>query len=124
MGILSGLLGNASEMDSEKLAEFNRLLAEGERIEKGFQIIRDSFIFTNKRLILVDVQGLTGSKVEYHSYPYKSIAHFSIETAGAWDLDAELKLWIGSNPAPVQKQFNKKVNVYELQSLLASYVLR
>ena len=124
MGILSGLLGNASEMDAAKLAEFNRLLAEGERIEKGFQIIRDSFIFTNKRLILVDVQGLTGSKVEYHSYPYKSIAHFSIETAGAWDLDAELKLWIGSNPVPVQKQFNKKVNVYELQSLLASYVLR
>jgi hypothetical protein len=82
------------------------------------------FIFTNKRLILVDKQGLTGKKVEYHSIPYRNITHFSIETAGNFDLDAELKIWISGNALPLQKQFNKNLNIYELQSVLAEYVLK
>lgn len=61
-------------------------------IEKAYQLIRDLFVFTNKRLILVDKQDLTGHKVEYHSLPYKSITHFSFETAGHFDLDAVLKI--------------------------------
>jgi len=55
-------------------------------------LIRALFVFTNKRLILVDKQGLTGNKVEYHSLPYRIITHFSVETAGHFDLDAELKV--------------------------------
>ncbi|HJX29351.1 MAG TPA: PH domain-containing protein [Thermoanaerobaculia bacterium] len=125
MGFFDSLLGNASEVDPGKLqTELARILAPGERIEKAYQLFRDSFIFTDKRLILIDKQGLTGHKVEYHSYPYRSITHFSIETAGHLDLDAELKLWITGNPVPVQKQFNKKLDIYQLQSVLASYVLR
>ena len=65
-----------------------------------------------------------GSKVEYHSIPYKSITHFSVETAGTFDLDAELKIWISSTTTPIQKQFNKKLSIYEVQSVLASYVLK
>ncbi len=99
------------------------MLAGGERIEKAYQLLRDLFIFTNKRLILVDKQGLTGSKVEYHSLPYRSITHFSVETAGHFDLDAELKVWISGNPMPVQKRFNKQLNIYDVQSVLAGYVL-
>jgi Bacterial PH domain len=72
----------------------------------------------------VDKQGLTGNKVEYHSLPYKNITHFSVETAGHFDLDTELKiLWISGSPIPIQKQFNKKLNIYEVQSVLAGYVL-
>ena len=55
-------------------------------------MIRDLFVFTNKRLILVDKQGLTGNKVEYHSLPYRTITHSRVETAGHFDLDAELKV--------------------------------
>lgn len=125
MGLLDGLLGNASEIDPAKIqAEFAKVLATGERIEKVYQLIRDLFVFTDKRLILVDKQGLTGSKVEYHSLPYRAITHFSIETAGHFDLDADLKIWISGSPVPVQKRFNKKLDVYELQSVLATYVLR
>ena len=76
-------------------------------------------MFTNKRLVLVDKQGMTGSKVEYHSLPYKSITHFSIETGGTFDLDAELKIWISGSAAPFQKRFNKKLSIYEVQSVLA-----
>ncbi len=99
------------------------MLAGGERIEEAYQLLRDLFVFTNKRLILVDKQGLTGSKVEYHSLPYRSITHFSVETAGHFDLDAELKVWISGSPVPIQKRFNKQLNIYDVQSVLAGYVL-
>ena len=72
----------------------------------------------------MDKQGSTGNKVEYHSLPYKNITRFSVETAGHFDLDAELKIWISGNPIPIQKQFNKKLNIYQVQSVLAEYVLR
>ncbi|MDF2857458.1 MAG: hypothetical protein K0Q87_3309 [Neobacillus sp.] len=124
MVFFDGMMGNASEINTaEAQREFARILAANERIEKAYKVIRDLFIFTNKRLILVDKQGLTGKKVEYHSIPYKSITHFSIETAGSFDLDAELKIWISGNALPLQKQFNKNLNIYELQTVLAEYVL-
>lgn len=125
MGLLDGLLGNASEIDAGKLqAEFAQVLAPGERIEKAYQLIRDLFVFTDKRLILVDKQGLTGSKIDYHSLPYRTITHFSIETGGHFDLDAELKVWVSGTAEPIRKQFNKRLNIYEVQGVLASYVLK
>jgi hypothetical protein len=125
MGLFDGLMGNASEVRAEEVQkEFGHLLSSTERIEKAYRLIRDMFIFTNKRLILVDKQGVTGKKIEYHSIPYKSITHFSIETAGNFDLDAELKIWISGTQMPIEKQFNKSLNIYELQAVLADYVLR
>lgn len=125
MGLFDGLMGNASEINiAEVQREYANVLASSERIEKAYKLIRDLFIFTNKRLILVDKQGLTGKKVEYHSIPYRNITHFSIETAGHLDLDAELKIWISGNGVPIEKQFNKSLNIYELQSVLAEYVLQ
>ena len=88
----------------------------------AYQLIRDYFVFTDKRFVLVDKQGITGSKVEYHSIPYKSITHFSIETAGSFDLDAELKIWISGTAAPLQKQFNKKLS--NRSSVKVNYLLQ
>ena len=85
-------------------------------------MIRDTFIFTDRRLILVDIQGLTGKKTQYMSIPYSKITRFSIETSGHFDLDAELKLWIGSDKEPLEKTFNKKVNIYDLQKVLAGHM--
>jgi hypothetical protein len=125
MGLLDGMLGNAAKIDPARIQqEFSQILAKGEVVEHAYQLIRDYFVFTDKRLVLVDKQGMTGSKVDYHSIPYKSITHFSVETGGTFDLDAELKIWISGTAAPIQKQFNKKLSIYEVQSVLASYVLR
>jgi hypothetical protein len=125
MGIFSAMLGNAGAVSQEDLLKkYGQLLIDNEEIEMGFKLIRDTFIFTNKRLILVDVQGLTGSKTEYKSITYKSITRFSIETAGTFDLDAELKIWVSSELQPsIVKQFNKSVNVYDVQKVLAYHVL-
>lgn len=123
VGILNALMGNASKVDNSKIqGEFQKVLAPGETVEHAYQLFRDYFVFTSKRLVMVDKQGLTGSKIEYHSIPYKSITNFSVETAGTFDLDAELKIWISGNPTPIQKQFNKQLSIYEVQAVLASYV--
>jgi hypothetical protein len=125
MSLFNKILGNSSEVSFEKLVEkYGRLLAEGEQIDMGFQLFRDTFIFTNKRLILIDVQGVTGSKVEYKSMPYKSITRFSLDTAGTFELDAELKIWISSEALPsVSKKFNKSIDIYEVQRYLAGKVI-
>ena len=125
MGLLSGLMGNASEIDAAGVqTEFARVLAPEERVEKAYQLIRDRLIFTNRRLILVNKQGLTGHKVDYLSIPYRSVTRFSVETAGMLDLEAELKLWLTATPEPIRLQFNKTLSIYEVQSVLAGYVLR
>ena len=127
MGLLSSLMGNAGVASSEELTEeFSNLLADNESIEIGFKLVRDVFIFTDKRLILVDKQGLRGKKVEYLSVKYDKISRFSIETAGGlFDLDAELKIWVSRSEHPtIEKKFNKKVNIYDLQKVLATHVLK
>ncbi len=117
------LLGNAGAVSVDNLQrDFGILLGEGEAIHAGFKVFRDTWIFTAKRLILVDVQGMTGRKKEYLSIPYGKITMFSVETTGTFDLDAELKLWIGSNPQPIEKKFNKSVDIYAVQGLLAQLI--
>ncbi|MEZ2443651.1 hypothetical protein QFZ51_003955 [Chitinophaga sp. W3I9] len=125
MGFFSGLIGNAATVSQEQLTkDYGKLLLDSERVELGFKLIRDTFIFTNKRLILIDKQGLTGSKTEYRSISYRSISRFSVETAGTFELDAELKIWISGEELPsIKKQFSKSVDVYEVQKVLAHYVL-
>ena len=123
MGLLSGLLGNATQIDpADAQRDLAQLFAPGERVERGYQLVRDMALFTDKRLILVNKQGITGSKVEYHSIPYRAITHFSIETAGHFDLEAELKIWVSGAAMPVQLSFSKKVSVYEVQAVLATYL--
>ncbi len=126
MGLFSALMGNAGVISQEELRrEYGKLLTEGEELELGFKLIRDTFIFTSKRLILVDKQGITGSKTEFMSVAYKSISRFSIETAGTFDLDAELKIWVSSEAVPsITKKFNKSVDVYDVQKVLAHHVLK
>ncbi len=125
MGIFSSLLGNAGVANLDELnKEYSKLLAGSETIEIGFKLFRDVFIFTNKRLILIDKQGITGKKVQYLSIVYKSISRFSIETAGHFDLDAELKIWVSSEVNPsISKRFTKQVNIYDVQQVLAQHIL-
>lgn len=126
MGLFSALMGNAGIVSNDQLnKDYHKLLTESETIELGFKLLRDTFIFTTKRLILVDVQGLTGSKTEYMSVSYKSISRFSVETSGTFDLDAELKIWISGETIPsIKKRFNKSVNVFDVQNVLAFHVLK
>lgn len=125
MGLIGGMMGNASELNQQEIQdEFGRLLDDGEHVELAYKLVRDTFCLTDRRVIMIDKQGITGRKVEYHSIPYKSISHFAIETSGHFDLDAELKIWISSASSPIERQFSKKVDVYKAQRILARYAGR
>jgi hypothetical protein len=98
------------------------LLIQGEQAISCFKAVRDFVVFTNKRLIAVNVQGLTGKKRDYTSLPYSKIQAFSIETAGTFDLDAELDLWF-SGLGKVRLEFKGKSDVRQLSHMIATYTL-
>ena len=125
MSLLNNLLGNATEVDIEELRkEFGEILIDGEEIEAAFRIFRDKWVFTNKRLIMLNVQGVTGSKREYRSIPYHSIDQFSVETGGTFDDDCEMKLWIKGMHEPLKKEFKRNIDVKALQRMLAKHILK
>ncbi len=126
MGLFSGLLGNASQKDVEKVErQLEAILIPDERVELAFSLVRDLIVFTEYRLILVDKQGMTGKKTSYKSLPYASISRFTVETSGHFDLDAELKIWISSALEPTETlQFKSDHSVVEIQQALAAAVLK
>ena len=93
------------------------LLIGGEEILHVFSSARDCVIFTNKRLIAVNVQGLTGSKKDYTSLPYSKLQAFSVETAGTFDRDAELELYF-SGLGTVKFEFSKGTDITEIARII------
>ncbi|HFI0240210.1 TPA: PH domain-containing protein [Streptococcus suis] len=125
MGLFSGLMGNASQKDNDKVEQdLADILLDTERVEMAFSLVRDLIVFTEHRLILVDKQGMSGKKVSYKSIPYRSISRFTVETSGHFDMDAELKIWISSATEPAETfQFKSDKSVIQIQQALAAAVL-
>jgi hypothetical protein len=125
MGILSGALGNASEIPVDKIkSEYGPLLIESEAILKAFKVIRDVMIFTNKRILLVDKQGVTGTRAEYLTIPYTKINRFAKESAGVLDIDASLKIWLTGQSDPLVKDFKRNNAINEIYQFLSEQVLK
>lgn len=104
-------------------ADVTPLLVEGEQAVAAFKTFRDSAVFTTKRLIVRDAQGMTGKKVEIYSLPYSSITMWSSENAGGMlDRDAELELW--TRAGHIKVRLNKRIDVRRLDSLIAWAVLK
>lgn len=98
------------------------LLVEGETAIAAFKTIRDSAIFTNRRLIVRDTQGITGKKIEIYSLPYSSINMWSTENAGTLDLSAEVELW--TKAGHIKIKLGKKVDVRVFDKLIANLILK
>lgn len=100
------------------------LLVDGEHVISGFKAMRDSVVFTNKRIIAINVQGITGSKADYTSLPYSKIQAYSVETASVWEMvpDAEMELWF-SGLGKVRFEFNKGADIIALSKVISQYVL-
>ena len=125
MGLFDALLGNANVVDKDKVAgKLEGILLPGEDITLAYKLIRDFFVFTEKRMLIVDVQGITGKKVEYLSIPYKSITRYALETACTFDMDAELKIWVSGDSAPIQRTLKRGTDVKGIQLALSAGVLR
>lgn len=125
MGLFNTLMGNVSDTDIQSITEqYKSILCENEVIERAFAHIRDKWVFTNKRLIIQNTQGVTGKKKEFFSVPYHAVECFSIETAGTFDEDAELKIWVKGLDGPLEVNFGKGNNILEIERLFAGHVLK
>ena len=107
---------------SEIAGQIDPLLIEGEQGFVAYKGMRDYIVFTSKRIIAVNVQGITGKKKDYTSPPFATVQAFSLETAGTFDLDAELELWF-SGLGRVKFEFKGKTDVAYLNKLVAHHVL-
>ena len=126
--VSSGIMADANIMNLKAIdpssvrPEVPSLLVQGEAIVSAFQTVRDQVVFTNKRVFVINVQGITGKKTSYFSYPYSKIQYFGIETAGVFDIDSELVLAF-SNGAKLQFDFKSNVNIREISAIISGYIL-
>lgn len=124
-----GIVGDASFMNLKEIPldkirkEVCSFLKSDEQMIQAFQTVRDQVLFTDKRVFVINVQGLTGKKVSYFSYPYSKVQYFGIETAGLLDIDSELVL-VFSNGASIQFDFKSKVDIMKICSNISDYILQ
>ena len=122
MGLLGGTREDTARSTSRREhSVWTRLLAPGEQVQEVFRLPRTTFIFTGRRLILVE-EALTGRKVEYQSLPDRSITHFSVDASASFAADADLKIWLAGRAAPIEKGFGANVDIYAVQAVLAQHL--
>ncbi len=109
--------------DSDFKSMVSPMFVEGEHLISTYRGIRDGVVFTNKRIISINVQGMTGKKKDITSMPYSKIQVFSIESAGVFDLDSELELWF-SGIGKVKFEFTGDANVSEICKMISGFVLK
>ena len=120
MGLLDTLLGHAGEKSLDDIqTEFGPLLAPGEQLQRAFGMVRDLIVFTDRRVILVNKQGVTAKKVEYRSIPYRAITMYALETAGHFDLEADLHIWVSGQPHPVDLALGRNSGASDVIAVLA-----
>jgi hypothetical protein len=99
-----------------------QLFTPNENAVQVYKGIRDYIVFTNKRIIVVNIQGMTGKKKDFTSIPYKNINTFSIETAGNFDRDCELEIYI-SAIGKLHFEFSGSSNIIMIGQMLSAYIL-
>jgi hypothetical protein len=108
--------------NNDGLKDIEALLASDEVIELSYKAVRDRLYFTNKRIIAMDVQGITGMTKSYKSFPYSKISSFEIVTAGFMDADAEFRIWVAGLGA-FEIKFAGKLNIREVVQQLSKYCI-
>lgn len=103
-------------------ADVAPLLIPDEKIIAAFVTVRDGVVFTNKRIIAINVQGITGKKKDFTSMPYSKIQVYSVESAGVLDMDSELELWF-SGVGKIKFEFVGNANVSEICKMISIFAL-
>jgi hypothetical protein len=118
-------MGNASQVEGKELEkDLGPILCQDEPVEFAFKLVRDLIVFTDRRLVLIEKQGLTGKKASYRTVPYRAITQFSIETAGSFDMDAEMIICIAGQAEAIKLEFKKGSDLPAVQRVLARFVCR
>ena len=105
--------------------EVEGMLVEGEHPEMAFHTVRDQLIFTNRRIIAIDIQGMTGTRKSFTSLPYARIQYFTVQTPGFGEIFADTELYIMfSNRFTARFEFKSKTDIGKLSRLIGAYALR
>ena len=118
----SSLIKLSKKSNDDLVAKVKPILLDDENIVDVYQAMRDFVIFTDKRIISANVQGITGKKVDFTSLPYKRISVFSVETSGVVDLDSELDLFF-EGLGKVRFEFTGKSSILEIGKMIGQFVL-
>ena len=100
-----------------------KIFVDGERLISEYSAMRDFVIFTNKRIIAVNVQGITGKKKDFTSLPYSKIQAFSVETSGVFDMDSELEIYF-SGLGKVKFEFTGASDITEIGRMISEMMLK
>lgn len=120
----NGSVFKLKKVDNAKFDDdIKPLLISGEEILGCYQDIRDYVVFTDKRIISVNVQGLTGKKKDFTTLPYSKISVFSVETSGTFDLDSELELYY-SGVGKVKFEFRGSSDILKIGQMISQFALR
>lgn len=118
-----GLFARLKKVKNDEFGKtINDFFIDGEDVIGAYKSARDGVVFTNKRIIAINVQGITGKKQDYTSIPYSKISTFSLETAGFFDLDAELEIYL-SGVGKVKFQFTQSTDVKEICKVISHFTL-
>lgn len=126
--VSSGILSDANLLNlkaipvSQVRPEVETFFVSGEEIHQCFRTVRDQVVFTNKRILVVNVQGITGKKISYFSYPYSKVQYFGVETAGLLDIDSEMKL-VFSDGTRLQFDFKSQVDIRGICADISKFIL-
>lgn len=119
----NGFFARLKQVNNDTFGKIiNDFLIAGEVVIGAYKSVRDGVVFTNKRIITINVQGITGKKQDYTSIPYSKISTFSLETAGFFDLDSELELYM-SGVGRLKFQFTGSTDVKEICKAISTYTL-
>lgn len=114
---------NLKEISIDKVREdVLSVLAPGENVIQVFKTVRDQVIFTDKRVMTVNVQNLVGKRVAFFSYPYSKIQYYGIETAGVFDIDSELILAFADG-IQLTFDFKSRVDIKRISSTIQQYIM-
>ncbi len=117
-------LFSAHEIDPAEIqSAYGSILLPDEQVLTAFKTLRDTVFLTTLRFCLIDVQGITGSKKSVQSIPYRSITRFAVESAGTFDLDSDLNIWVSSASVPITVKISRKADPQAILRTLAEYVL-
>jgi len=120
LGLFAATQVSAADIEER----YRALLLDGEQVLAAFKTVRDIAFLTSERLCLVNVQGLVGKKVAIQSIPFRTITRFSLETAGTFDLEADMHLWLAGTHEPLEIKIGRGSNLTEIQRILAHGILR
>ena len=128
-GGVSGMMGRYTEMSADATQkDYGMYLMRGESFTRCFALVRDKMLFTDRRIIFIDHQGMTGAKAAVVSIDLQSIVDVRLETGGMGFDHAELSFaYITSPYYKVQGvqtetktlEFPKGFDVQGLYSLLS-----